>query len=366
MFQRFQGFLATFLLGAFAFLGNSCSTDFEVYAPYEDIVAVYGILNPGDSIQYIVVSKAYQIEGNAITHGQENDHSLKGINVKLSGAGHVYNAVQMDSFPKELIDKTLPQNMELLYYPYRTVYMIYTDSTNGPPLVEGRTYTLEVGTQDTGIYVSATTIVPEASDLSNTQFRPSPSQGNLQALKTFGLNEDLPVKFKFGSAIGFELKLVLHYYADGVADSAIWGPTDVFEGNTSCVSPSSKEYCYNIREYSISSVFNNKMGDDNVTYTYDDQPKKHANVDSLSKAFYIELTSIDVNLRNYMLANNPKVFDLTGAKPEWTNISGNVRAVGVFGSYTRDREYIAMDACSEYILDLNGQPDPGQACVKIE
>ena len=47
-----------FLLSAFAaLLGlfNSCSTDFDVAAPYKEIIVINGLLNPLDSVHYVHV-----------------------------------------------------------------------------------------------------------------------------------------------------------------------------------------------------------------------------------------------------------------------------------------------------------------------
>lgn len=51
--------LGLFLATLFTLGMNSCSEDFDVAAPYKDITVVYGLLNYGDTAQYIRVQKAF-------------------------------------------------------------------------------------------------------------------------------------------------------------------------------------------------------------------------------------------------------------------------------------------------------------------
>ena len=309
-------------------------------------------------MQYIIVSAAYQVEGDAIQYAARNDLSIKNLQVKLSGAGNVYTAIEMDS---------VAIDTDGIFFPYRTLYAFNTNGKTGNPvLIAGEFYTLEIGSQDTGMYVTATTIIPKGAGLDNTKFAPFSCGGNLSCLREFDLTKDMPVLFKKGTdAAAFEIKVTLDYFADGDSATAGWGPTDLIEGNVRCPAGSA-QLCYQINENSLIASFQNQMESAGTVFTYDAQPAQHTTKDSLTNSFRIELTAVDINLRNYMLANNPKVTDLTGAKPEWTNVAGNLRTVGVFGSYIADRENIAMNECSEFLLNLNGTPDPGVTCIKIE
>lgn len=67
-------------------LFQSCSTDFEVAAPYKEIPVIVGLLNKSDSIHYIKVNKAYlNKDGSAYTAGSISDSNLYPypISVKL-------------------------------------------------------------------------------------------------------------------------------------------------------------------------------------------------------------------------------------------------------------------------------------------
>lgn len=73
---RFALMKKIFLLSAFAaLLGlfNSCSTDFDVAAPYKEIIVINGLLNPLDSVHYVHVGKAFLGEGDVFKMAQQAD-----------------------------------------------------------------------------------------------------------------------------------------------------------------------------------------------------------------------------------------------------------------------------------------------------
>lgn len=61
------------LISGLIILFNSCETDFDTIADWEDITVVYCLLNQKDSIQYLKVNKAFLGEGNALVYAQEQD-----------------------------------------------------------------------------------------------------------------------------------------------------------------------------------------------------------------------------------------------------------------------------------------------------
>lgn len=88
-----------FNLGLFSILAftlQSCSTDFEVAAPYKEIPIIVGLLNKSDSVHYIRVNKAYlNKDGSAYTAGSVRDSNLYPypISVKLYGYDAQTNAL---------------------------------------------------------------------------------------------------------------------------------------------------------------------------------------------------------------------------------------------------------------------------------
>lgn len=98
----------------------------------------------------------------------------------------------------------------------------------------------------------------------------------------------------------------------------------------------------------------------NTVYTYNtrDSCTFDTSLYRLPKSFKWEVTAVDSGLTNYMNVNNPKYVDFTGAKPEYTNIKGKIEAIGIFGSINISEQYAIMRPCSEYLLGLNGTPQP--------
>jgi hypothetical protein len=48
-------------------LGFSCKTDFDLNEKWKETPVVFGLLDKGDSVHYVKISKAFLGEGNAIT-----------------------------------------------------------------------------------------------------------------------------------------------------------------------------------------------------------------------------------------------------------------------------------------------------------
>lgn len=91
------------LIASVVTLFNSCSTDFEVAAPYKEIPVIVGLLNKSDSIHYIKVNKAYlNKDGSAYTAGSISDSNLfpYPISVKLyalSASNVRFDSVSLDT-----------------------------------------------------------------------------------------------------------------------------------------------------------------------------------------------------------------------------------------------------------------------------
>jgi hypothetical protein len=69
--NRFFNLFAAVVI--FLIVGNSCETDFDTTAPYQDITVVYGLLDPKDSNQYIKINKAFLSEDNVLKYALMED-----------------------------------------------------------------------------------------------------------------------------------------------------------------------------------------------------------------------------------------------------------------------------------------------------
>ena len=67
-----QKFLLS-LLVLLTVVNTSCETDFDVLAPYEETMVVYGLLNASEKTQYVRINKAFVGEGDALVFAQNPD-----------------------------------------------------------------------------------------------------------------------------------------------------------------------------------------------------------------------------------------------------------------------------------------------------
>lgn len=346
--------LTYFLLAVvLAFGWTGCRNDFDVYAAEKEIRVVYCILNPGDSIQYIRLATAFQFEGDALGFAAENDLSLKGKRVVLTGDGHTWEGEEVTGFPKD---------SDGVFIPTQTVYRFVTDGS-GPgaeALTAGERYKLEVGTSDAEDYVFAETSIPRLPQI----------RGDLNVTGGVGSSRCLPRLFldrrfnfywrKLDPVNSFEVRVVLEIEKNGQPETLQWGPSDLFDANRRC-NQGSGSICYQFDEKSLLRFFKNSMPEDGTTYTYNTADSCVGNasqLDLLPKSMWFEVTVVDEYLRNYINVNNPKFNDLSAAKPEYTNLQGSIEAVGVFGSINTDLRYAIMRECGEALLGLNGTPRP--------
>ncbi|NNF01582.1 MAG: hypothetical protein HKN22_02770, partial [Bacteroidia bacterium] len=84
------------LLVLLGMVNSACETDFDVLAPYEERMVVYGLLNASENVQYIRIDKAYLGEGDALLFAQEPDSIYYGniLRVKME---QWKNSVLVDS-----------------------------------------------------------------------------------------------------------------------------------------------------------------------------------------------------------------------------------------------------------------------------
>ncbi len=142
----------------------SCTTDFEVTAPYRDIPVVYGLLNASDSIQYIRIQKAFLGKGNALIMAQHADSIyysdiLDVILEEYNASGNLLRLIPLirDTLPKEPgIFASSP------HYIYRT---------QGEKIYTFCHYKLFIRNRESGaIYTSQTEVVDDLNVIKPTPF----------------------------------------------------------------------------------------------------------------------------------------------------------------------------------------------------
>lgn len=141
---------------------SSCKTDVDLLAPYKEVMVIYGVLDPTDSVQYIRINKAFLGEGNAYTFAQVADSFQYAdvLDVKLERYknNNFAGAINLERFEgpplKDGIFASAPN------YLYRTTGLdsIYQDSE----------YKLVVTNTQTGnVVTSKTVIVSKVGSITN-------------------------------------------------------------------------------------------------------------------------------------------------------------------------------------------------------
>ena len=339
------------------FIGG-CSIDVDLNAPEKDIWVVFGNLNPKDTIQYIRVSSGYLPESNALDFARENDLSVKGLNVVISNGSQTLKGIEVESIAKFPEDGT--------FYPFTTVYRF--DTKDGDALQPGTTYSLRITKPDnTEFELTSSTTIPDDMVFQNISPVPGGPGGQKRCLRPAAIEGEYKLEFTRGSGTGYEMRAFLDYKEDGVAITAVYGPTNMFNENFRCTGGGSSSLCYKFREKIIlQSLFNQLQPspDKILTYGVTEATRCNADPEFLPDDFRVEVTAMDEYLTNYRLANDPKFVDLNTVRPEYTNINGPADAVilGLFGSLNSSIGKVRLSACAEYLLQLNNAPLPGDPC----
>lgn len=133
-----------------------CSTDFDVIAPYKEIMVVDGLLNAIDSVQFVRVSKAYLGEGDAVRMAQQKD-SINYADVLTVKLTDINTGVQADMVRVE------PGNKDSGMFAYPFVVLYQTNL----PINKDNEYRLEVTNTNTGVKASSQTKIVGDIFLSN-------------------------------------------------------------------------------------------------------------------------------------------------------------------------------------------------------
>jgi hypothetical protein len=349
-------------LGIALLLPMGCETEIDLNAPAKDIWVVYGVLNQDSSSQDIRIMRAFLPESDAIEFARENDLSVKGLQVTLTGGGITYTATQVDSVPTE------PSNG--VFYPYTTLYRFETSGLNA--LKPGERYNLEIRRPDSPEFVlrSYTYIPQEVRFLTPSTIS---GLGQSLCLTQAALEREYKVEFlkrsgssNTGVGLGYEVRCFLDYTEQGVKKQASFGPTALFTTSQRCNSTNSV-LCYQFRERDIINTFLNQMKPGALSaYTYGvtSATECQATFDALPRDFRFEVTAVDTFLTNYLAINSPAFQDFNTVRPEYTNITGTVTAYGLLGSINSQYAPAKLSPCSEYLLYLNGRPQPPSNCAR--
>lgn len=199
------------------FIYTSCNNDLEVIGEWKETAIVYGLLNPGDSVNYVRVEKAFLGEGNALLMAQHSDSIYYGSNVSVvlerRKNGQVLSTLVMER------DSTIPKEPGTFandgHVVYKTSQKIFSDSD----------YSLIVHNEQNGY--TATAHTPIVDSLTFVNPTPSPL---VQTVSWVDNNGPTPIDVRWITGADskvFELAIRFYYAERKLAD--LTADTNVIE-----------------------------------------------------------------------------------------------------------------------------------------
>jgi len=343
--------------GMFLFLSFTsllgCRTDFDLYAPYEDIWIVYGVLDPDQDQQGIRISLAFQEQGDVFEYAAELDPSVGGLDVRITGGGHSYQAVWQDSILKDTLSGAFGD--------YTGAY--FFDTIDSLQIQAGEVYTLEIRRPDQpDFFLTAKTRVPPRPRLlSPTVFRID----GQECLPSIPVEDSVRVLLQPnpartpGNAFAFQLEVNMHYFNDGIPNQVRYGPTRLFKDDVRCQWLGAETICYNFPNGAIFSRLKSAV-DNSSAFFYENSPRcVPAFSGFLPEGVDIRAVAVDTIVGRYITVNTPAFRSLNTVIPEYTNLSGTEPAFGIWGSINSSRTPIALSPCAEFRLGItNPVEDP--------
>lgn len=306
---------------------NSCETDFNINADYEDVTVVYGLLNQ-DSTTYIKINKAFLGEGNTLIMAKIEDSSnyQNELNVTLEEWD---GNNQISTF---ILDTITITNKEegVFYNPHQVLYK--TDAL----LNEDYTYKLKI--------INAEKEISSETKLINDFNLVKPRMGGTYLL----LTEESQKAVEWESAkngIRYEVVIRFHYkekfidQADTICKYIDWELGTVKSSNTDGGEPMDMLY--------FGASFFLLCGQN---IPYDDQALEDRVHYRLTSNVEFILSVAGEDLNTYMEVNEPSS-SIVQDKPEYTNIENGI---GIFSSrYQKTRSKLLKSESVAVLEELN-------------
>ena len=303
---------------------SSCSTDFELNAPYETIPVVYGLLDQSKDTQFVKINRSFLGYGNNVDYAAINDCThFENVVAVLEEYNEFGNLIDHDTLKELMVGNLQPG---IFYEDSQKVYYLETDNDS---LKEENTYHLKVSVPDKGLNFDAETDLIKGTWL-NFKFQTIlylAGSGFKVADVDLATTEDgyLEQTLKWTTAERgkrYELMLRLHY-------------TEVYND----LSEQEKYLEWNLgRQISVSSSGGEEMFKDVSGGSFfnfvETQLQNYENEDQVMKrvlgmdAIEIILTAGNEDLNTYMQVNEP-VTGIVTERPIFTNVNNGI---GIFAS----------------------------------
>ena len=298
---------------------SSCSTDFELNAPYETIPVVYGLLDQSKDTQFVKINRSFLGYGNNVDYAAINDCThFENVLAVLEEYNEFGNLIDHDTLKEFMVGNLQPG---IFYEDSQKVYYLETDNDS---LKEENTYHLKVSVPDKGLDFDAVTDLIKGSWL-NFKFQTIlylAGSGFKVADVDLATTEDgyLEQTLRWTTAERgkrYELMLRLHY-------------TEVYND----LSEQEKYLEWNLgRQISVSSSGGEEMFKDVSGSSFfnfvETQLQNYENEDQVMKrvlgmdAIEIILTAGNEDLNTYMQVNEP-VTGIVTERPIFTNVNNGI------------------------------------------
>jgi hypothetical protein len=283
----------------------SCSKDLNINDKWTEIMIVYGLLNPNDSVHYVKITKAFLGPGNAMQYAGIPDSS--NFAHKLKVTLDEYNGESLVS--SILLDTTMITNKDtgIFYFPNQLVYVARTQ------LNMAHRYRITVLDTATGVQVTASTDIVNTFDISspNSFSKANFVQGSLTTAEWLSA--------KYGRR--YELNIRFSYREYAKSDSAFLGKKSV----NWLVFNDMKAKSLNGGEEMVNSFY----GDGFFNSIKANVPFNESVYRIADSVEYI-FTVASEELSNYIEVTNPSN-TIVQEKPIYTNVSNGI---GIFSSRT--------------------------------
>ena len=235
-------------IGILALMIGGCSTDFDVIAPYKEIIVVDGLLDEVDSVQSIKITKAFLGEGNAYIMAQQKD-STNYANVLDVKMDRIKDGQVLETFSltrNELNDK----DSGIFSYPFHVLY-----TTNHPILTDDSEYRIRVTNTETGVSVSSQTKIVKDIDLRY----PLPQIPSIPSRDTVDLASAWTSPFNVifaprGNSIIYDFILLFHYREIDPAGNSTQHSID-WNFNEQSTTNQTNEIVYKFYKYDMYYIF---------------------------------------------------------------------------------------------------------------
>lgn len=329
-------------------LVSGCATDVRLNAPFQDIWAVYGVLNLSDSVQYVRVSKAFLPESDANQVAASQEFTVAGLRLSLQGGGNVWNAVPVDTFVRDSGGEFRQGPLHLYRF----------NTAGGQALKAGEVYTLHVAADSLpGFWLSARARVPVRPTMVTPAIR---GRFNEFCLPVLSFEDSVEVIFRTRElsdppypGFKYEVRVRMNYREDGQPRTFIWGPTPLFSEPRRCNASLNRSLCYMLSGGTVMRAMQRQLNRLDAEYTYNNTPICAAFPAALPRNVEVEVTAVDTTLSRYIAANLPIYTDYTTVRQPLSNIQGSQRAVGIFGAIAVARTPAVLSDCGEWLLRLN-------------